>query len=61
MKQAFFDLIRNTLSRKEATAERVEPCNREDKIDTLRTLDLSELRQVTGAGGEGDYSPRRGW
>lgn len=60
MKQAFFDLIRSTLSRKEAQAERVEPCAREDKVDTLRTLDLSELRQVAGASGE-DNSPRRGW
>lgn len=60
MKQAFFDLIRSTLSRKEAQAERVEPCTRDDKIDTLRTLDLSELRQVSGAG-DADNSPRRGW
>ena len=60
MKQAFFDLIRSTLSRKDAQAQHAEPSVRDDKVDTLRTLDLTELRQVAGATGA-DNSPRRGW
>ena len=58
MKQALIALIRDTFTGKAADAQRTE--RQEEQHSSIRTLDLSELRQVSGGDSVVD-SPKRGW